>query len=63
MFSLLKGKGEVQLGYPELPVFYRGSGDQLCRSRVCRDELTKQLDGDLDLKRLGIQLAMLPVFI
>ena len=27
------------------------------------DELTKQLDGDLDLKRLGIQLTMLPVFI
>ena len=27
------------------------------------DELTKQLDGDLDLKRLGIQLAMLPAVI
>ena len=27
------------------------------------DTLTKQLDGDLDLKRLGIQLAMLPAFI
>ena len=32
------------------------------RSRVW-DNLTKQLDGDLDLKRLGIQLAMLPAFI
>ena len=27
------------------------------------DELTKQLDGDLDQKRLGIQLAMLPAVI
>jgi hypothetical protein len=27
------------------------------------DELTRQLDGDLDLKRFGIQLAMLPAFI
>ena len=27
------------------------------------DELTNQLGGDLDLKRLGIQLAMLPAFI
>ena len=36
MFSLLKDKGEVQLGYPELPVFYRGSGDQLCKWRRSR---------------------------
>ena len=27
------------------------------------DELTRQFDGDLDLKRFGIQLAMLPAFI
>ena len=27
------------------------------------DELTKQLDMDLDLKPLGIQLTMLPAFI
>ena len=45
---MLKDKGEVQLGYPELPVFYWGTGDQLCKWRRSRvwDELTKHLDGD-----------------